>query len=120
MGGVFQLDAQVMAFPLPVPCGAGQHEIHPAGPPVLAQDGPRCGSFTAEQPAVLDEYFVEAAITDVQCVLLAEDPAAVLQDAVEFVTFLDARLRLRSEDEVFQSGEEVDAVGHRGRGFDQC
>ncbi|MFF9301198.1 hypothetical protein ACH4KU_31080 [Streptomyces althioticus] len=79
--GAFQFDDQVMACPLPVPRGAEQHEIDPAGPPVRAQDGPRRWIVAAEQPTVLDEYFVEAAVTDVQCVHLAEDPAAVLQDA---------------------------------------
>ncbi|MGA4981469.1 hypothetical protein ACPB9I_05240 [Streptomyces cellulosae] len=64
--GAFQLDDQVVTFPLPVPRGAGQHEIDPPAPPVLAQDGPaRCGSIAAEQPAVLDEYLVKAATTDV-------------------------------------------------------
>ncbi|WP_430741644.1 hypothetical protein ACQZOG_17705 [Streptomyces sp. P13-3-3] len=68
---------------------------------------------------MLDEYLVEAAITGVQRVLLAEDPAAVVQDAVKFVLFLDAGLRLRSQNEVFQDSEEADAVGHCGRGLDQ-
>ncbi|MEU0909295.1 hypothetical protein [Streptomyces althioticus] len=68
---------------------------------------------------MLDEYLVEAAITNEQRVLLAEDPTAVVQVAVKFVLFLDAGLRLRSQDEVFQDSEEADAVGHRGRSFDQ-
>ncbi|RMI90088.1 hypothetical protein BIU87_28895 [Streptomyces sp. ZS0098] len=57
--------------------------------------------------------------TSAQTVLSGGGPGTTPQRSAS-VPFLDAGLRLRNQDEVFQNSEEVDAVGHRGRGLDQC
>ncbi|MEU5886789.1 hypothetical protein ABZ835_08090 [Streptomyces sp. NPDC047461] len=109
----------MLSFAFPVPGGPGQHEIDPASSPVLTHDRFRGRGVAAEKSAVFGEHQIEAAVADMECVLLTEHPALVFEDPVEFVPLGHALPRLWREDEVFQRRQEVDAVRCRRGRFDQ-